>query len=289
MEADEPRTVPATRTSTLPTSCAVAHRSVAVTAVHVRHFWSLLWQRTHYRPRPVADQPRIRRIDRYRRHRRCCCHHRARRSHRHCCKRARRDCKCWFFCSPLRRGAAEQRQGIAHVKPEVVARAAKMWCLVSQANSVILEVQVDPKAIGQECLEKVCARARARIPVCARAFVFLLTICVLDSRRNITLNLAIYVNVRLNADLWKHAYSACFDSYRQSPNVSSSHPYACDHVSSLKTITTYSTQTSIDQIEIRAGNIARKRWTWSEWNRSPRFHRRVDVPSARDAMTMKFN
>lgn len=30
-----------------------------------------------------------------------------------------------------------------------------MWCLVSQANSVILEVQVDPKAIGQECLEKV--------------------------------------------------------------------------------------------------------------------------------------
>jgi len=32
---------------------------------------------------------------------------------------------------------------------------ARMWCLVSQANSVILEVQVDPKAIGQECLEKV--------------------------------------------------------------------------------------------------------------------------------------
>ncbi|KAF3421520.1 hypothetical protein E2986_13079 [Frieseomelitta varia] len=32
---------------------------------------------------------------------------------------------------------------------------SKMWCLVSQANSVILEVQVDPKAIGQECLEKV--------------------------------------------------------------------------------------------------------------------------------------
>ncbi|XP_031845564.2 E3 ubiquitin-protein ligase defense repressor 1 [Nomia melanderi] len=31
-----------------------------------------------------------------------------------------------------------------------------MWCLVSQANSVILEVQVDPKAIGQECLEKAC-------------------------------------------------------------------------------------------------------------------------------------
>lgn len=34
--------------------------------------------------------------------------------------------------------------------------AVKMWCLVSQANSVILEVQVDPKAIGQECLEKAC-------------------------------------------------------------------------------------------------------------------------------------
>lgn len=31
----------------------------------------------------------------------------------------------------------------------------EMWCLVSQANSVVLEVQVDPKAIGQECLEKV--------------------------------------------------------------------------------------------------------------------------------------
>ncbi|XP_067006118.1 E3 ubiquitin-protein ligase MYLIP isoform X2 [Anabrus simplex] len=31
-----------------------------------------------------------------------------------------------------------------------------MWCLVSQPNSVILEVEVDPKAKGQECLEKVC-------------------------------------------------------------------------------------------------------------------------------------
>lgn len=29
-----------------------------------------------------------------------------------------------------------------------------MW-LVSQPNSVILEVKVDPNAIGQECLEKV--------------------------------------------------------------------------------------------------------------------------------------
>ncbi|XP_049764004.1 E3 ubiquitin-protein ligase MYLIP [Schistocerca nitens] len=33
---------------------------------------------------------------------------------------------------------------------------SKMWCLVSQPNAVILEVEVDPKARGQECLEKVC-------------------------------------------------------------------------------------------------------------------------------------
>lgn len=31
----------------------------------------------------------------------------------------------------------------------------KMWCLISQPNSVIFEVRCDPKAIGQECLEKV--------------------------------------------------------------------------------------------------------------------------------------
>lgn len=30
-----------------------------------------------------------------------------------------------------------------------------MWCLVSQPNAVILEVEVDAKAKGQECLEKV--------------------------------------------------------------------------------------------------------------------------------------
>lgn len=30
-----------------------------------------------------------------------------------------------------------------------------MWCLISQPNSVIFEVRCDPKAIGQECLEKV--------------------------------------------------------------------------------------------------------------------------------------
>ena len=30
-----------------------------------------------------------------------------------------------------------------------------MWCLVSLANSVVLEVQVESKAIGQQCLEKV--------------------------------------------------------------------------------------------------------------------------------------
>ncbi|XP_076268855.1 E3 ubiquitin-protein ligase defense repressor 1 [Rhynchophorus ferrugineus] len=31
-----------------------------------------------------------------------------------------------------------------------------MWCLISQANSVIFEVRVDPKSIGQKCLEKIC-------------------------------------------------------------------------------------------------------------------------------------
>lgn len=30
-----------------------------------------------------------------------------------------------------------------------------MWCLVSQPNSVVIEVEVDLKAKGQECLEKV--------------------------------------------------------------------------------------------------------------------------------------
>lgn len=33
---------------------------------------------------------------------------------------------------------------------------AKMWCLISQSNSVVLEVEVDQRANGQECLEKVC-------------------------------------------------------------------------------------------------------------------------------------
>jgi hypothetical protein len=36
-----------------------------------------------------------------------------------------------------------------------LANRPSMWCLVSQPNSVILEVDVDPKAKGQECLEKV--------------------------------------------------------------------------------------------------------------------------------------
>lgn len=31
----------------------------------------------------------------------------------------------------------------------------KLWCLVSQPNSVVLEVEVDQRANGQECLEKV--------------------------------------------------------------------------------------------------------------------------------------
>lgn len=30
-----------------------------------------------------------------------------------------------------------------------------MWCLISQSNSVVFEVRVDPKSIGQDCLEKV--------------------------------------------------------------------------------------------------------------------------------------
>ena len=30
-----------------------------------------------------------------------------------------------------------------------------MWCLVSQPNCIVLEVEVDPKADGQECLDKV--------------------------------------------------------------------------------------------------------------------------------------
>ncbi|KAL1500774.1 hypothetical protein ABEB36_006219 [Hypothenemus hampei] len=31
-----------------------------------------------------------------------------------------------------------------------------MWCLISQANSVVFEVRIEPKSIGQECLEKIC-------------------------------------------------------------------------------------------------------------------------------------
>lgn len=34
-------------------------------------------------------------------------------------------------------------------------KSATMWCLISQANFVVFEVRCDPKAIGQECLEKV--------------------------------------------------------------------------------------------------------------------------------------
>lgn len=37
-----------------------------------------------------------------------------------------------------------------------LANRTRMWCLVSQPNCVIIEVEVDPKAKGQECLEKVC-------------------------------------------------------------------------------------------------------------------------------------
>ncbi|KAF0755490.1 PREDICTED: E3 ubiquitin-protein ligase MYLIP-like [Diuraphis noxia] len=31
-----------------------------------------------------------------------------------------------------------------------------MWCLVSQPNAVVIEVRLDHKAKGLECLEKVC-------------------------------------------------------------------------------------------------------------------------------------
>jgi len=31
-----------------------------------------------------------------------------------------------------------------------------MWCLVTLPNSVVLEIEVDAKALGQECLEKIC-------------------------------------------------------------------------------------------------------------------------------------
>lgn len=31
----------------------------------------------------------------------------------------------------------------------------KMFCLISQPNNVIIEIRIDPKAIGQECLMKV--------------------------------------------------------------------------------------------------------------------------------------
>ncbi|XP_022341160.2 E3 ubiquitin-protein ligase MYLIP-like [Crassostrea virginica] len=34
----------------------------------------------------------------------------------------------------------------------------KLWCLVSQPNSVVLEVEVDQRANGQECLEKICEK-----------------------------------------------------------------------------------------------------------------------------------
>lgn len=38
-----------------------------------------------------------------------------------------------------------------------------MWCLVSQPNSVVIEVEVDLKAKGQECLEKVICKLNDRL------------------------------------------------------------------------------------------------------------------------------
>jgi hypothetical protein len=40
-----------------------------------------------------------------------------------------------------------------------------MWCLVSQPNGVVLEVEVDHKAKGQQCLEKVSSSLRLFCPV----------------------------------------------------------------------------------------------------------------------------
>ncbi|KAJ0171592.1 hypothetical protein K1T71_013142 [Dendrolimus kikuchii] len=48
----------------------------------------------------------------------------------------------------------------------------KIW-LVSQPNSVILEVKVDPNAIGQDCLEKVCEK----LEIGAEADYFGLRVC----------------------------------------------------------------------------------------------------------------
>lgn len=60
-------------------------------------------------------------------------------------------------CEESRRANDEEFSSTGNSKVVEGDAIAKMWCLVSQANSVILEVQVDPKAIGQECLEKVSA------------------------------------------------------------------------------------------------------------------------------------
>lgn len=44
-----------------------------------------------------------------------------------------------------------------------------MWCLISQPNSVVFEVRCDPKAIGQDCLEKV----RFPFIICVTKYCFM--------------------------------------------------------------------------------------------------------------------
>lgn len=54
-----------------------------------------------------------------------------------------------------------------------LANRTRMWCLISQPNCVIIEVKVDPKAKGQECLEKVifrCFRPFCIWEFCLRCF-----------------------------------------------------------------------------------------------------------------------
>lgn len=50
---------------------------------------------------------------------------------------------------------------------------AIMWCLVSQPNAIIIEVEVDSKAKGQECLEKVTTYVSKSLLSVPRALVCL--------------------------------------------------------------------------------------------------------------------
>lgn len=50
-----------------------------------------------------------------------------------------------------------------------------MLCLVSQADSIIIEVQVDSKAKGKQCLDKVSS---ALTKISNAAFALLLCFCL---------------------------------------------------------------------------------------------------------------